>query len=76
MKTQITVETTDAQRFVIGAYVTGEPHKASREEVVKFFERPIATELEIVDGVAKQQRAFILKGLGLPDQEPLADDES
>ena len=76
MKTQITVETTDQQRYVIGTYVTGEPHKASREEVATYFEPMIRIRLNLLDRVARQQRDAVLEGLDMDKQEPLADDES
>lgn len=75
MRTRITVETTDAQRYVIGAAATGEPHKASREEVIDYFGKYIDRGKFRLDDVAEAQRKAVLEGLGLPAEEPLADDE-
>lgn len=67
MKTQIPTELTDSERFVVGAAMTGEPHKASREEVIKFFEPIIAATKAKLATIALEQKRSVLRSLEMED---------
>ncbi len=65
MKTQVSVETTDSERFIIGFMATGVPHKATRAEVADHFLQVTDRDKRILNNVAAVQKKAVEDALGL-----------
>ena len=64
MKTQVSVETSDRVRFLLGMQITGEPVKATREQVRAYFTVICDAEIDQLEARTDDMVSAVVARLG------------